>query len=109
MAGVAKPGEPRDRPTAPAPPPPPRWRMWLLPIGFVITLVLLSLTHTSTTPTKSFSYSKFLSQVDAGQVKTASINSGGAITGTLKGGDDYTSQIPTALTDTQLAPTLKSH
>jgi cell division protease FtsH len=83
--------------------------MWLLPIGFVITLLLLSLAHTSTTPTKSFSYSKFLSQVDSGQVKTASIDSSGAVTGTLKGGDDYTSQIPTAINDTQLAPTLKSH
>ena len=109
MTGAAKPGEPRDRPPAPAPPPPPRWRMWLLPIGFVITLLLLSLTHTSTTPTKSFSYSQFLSQVDKGQVKTASIDSSGAVTGTLKGGDDYTSQIPTAINDTDLAPTLKSH
>ena len=109
MTGAAKPGEPRDRPPAPAPPPPPRWRMWLLPIGLVITLLLLSLAHTSTTPTKSFSYSKFLSQVDSGQVKTASIDSSGSVTGTLKGGDDYTSQIPTAINDTQLAPTLKSH
>ena len=73
--------------------------MWLLPIGFVITLLLLSFAHTSTTPTKSFSYTKFLSQVDSGQVKTASINPSGAITGTLKGGDDYTSQIPTAIND----------
>jgi cell division protease FtsH len=109
MTGAAKPGQPRDRPPAPAPPPPPRWRMWLLPIGLVITLLLLSLAHTSTTPTKSFSYSKFFSQVDSGQVKTASIDSSGAVTGTLKGGDDYTSQIPTAINDTQLAPTLKSH
>ena len=109
MTGAAKPGDPRDRPPAPAPPPPPRWRMWLLPIGLVITLLLLSLAHTSTTPTKSFSYSQFLSQVDKGQVKTASINPTGAVTGTLKGGDDYTSQIPTAINDTELAPALKSH
>ena len=45
----------------------------------------------------------------AGDVRTASVNPSGAITGTLKGGDDYTSQIPTAITDTQLAPTLKAH
>jgi len=83
--------------------------MWLLPIGILITLILLSLSHTSSTPTKSFSYSKFLSEVDSGQVHTASVNPSGAITGTLKGGDDYTSQIPTAITDDQLAPTLKSH
>jgi cell division protease FtsH len=63
----------------------------------------------SSTPTKNFSYSKFVSEVEAGDVHTASVNPNGAITGTLKGGDDYTSQIPTAITDTQLAPTLKSH
>ena len=63
----------------------------------------------SSTPTKNFSYSKFVSEVDAGDVHTASVNPSGAISGTLKGGDDYTSQIPTAITDTQLAPTLKAH
>ena len=47
--------------------------------------------------------------MNAGEVRTASVNPGGAITGTLKGGDDYTSQIPTAINDTQLAPTLKAH
>jgi cell division protease FtsH len=109
LTGAAKPGEPTTRPPAPAPPPPPRWRMWLLPAGFLITLILLSLAHTSTTPTKTFSYSKFVSEVTSDQVRTASVNPSGAITGTLKGGDDYTSQIPTAITDDQLAPTLKAH
>jgi cell division protease FtsH len=109
LTGAAKPGEPNDRPRAPAPPPQPRWRMWLLPLGILITLILLSIPHMSSTPTKNFSYSKFVSQVEAGDVHTASVNPSGAITGTLKGGDDYTSQIPTAITDTQLAPTLKAH
>jgi cell division protease FtsH len=109
LTGTAKPGPPRDRPPAPAPPPPPRWRMWLLPIGILITLLLLYIPHMSSTTTKNFSYSKFLSEVTSGQVKTASVNPGGAISGSLKGGDDYTSQIPTAITDTQLAPTLKAH
>src|SRR5579863_1749504 len=107
--GTAKPGEPNDRPRAPAPPPPPRWRMWLLPAGVLVTVLLLSLVHTSSTPTKNFSYSTFLSQVDAGKVKTASVNPSGAISGTLKGGDNYTSQIPTAIDDTQLAPILRTH
>ena len=109
LTGSAKSGEPNDRPPAPAPPPPPRWRIWLLPLGVVISLTLLSIFHMSTTPTKNFSYSKFVSEVEAGDVRTASVNPGGAITGTLKDGDDYTSQIPTAITDTQLAPTLKAH
>ncbi|MGO9854633.1 MAG: ATP-dependent zinc metalloprotease FtsH [Acidimicrobiales bacterium] len=109
FTGSAKPGQPNDRPPAPAGPPPPRWRMWLLPAGVLITLILLSIPHMTSTPTKSFSYSQFVSQVDSGDVRTASVNPSGGITGTLKGGDDYTSQIPTAITDTQLAPTLKAH
>ena len=109
FTGTAKPGESKDRTPAPAPPRPPRWRMWLLPAGVLITLVLLSLPHMTSTPTKNFSYSKFLSEVESGDVRTASVNTGGGITGALKSGDNYTSQIPTAVTDTQLAPTLKAH
>ena len=109
FTGAAKPGRDNDRPPAPAGPPPPRWRMWLLPVGIFITLLLFLVPHMSSTTTKNFSYSKFLSQVTSGDVRTASVNPGGAITGTLKGGDDYTSQIPTAINDTQLAPTLRAH
>jgi len=109
LTGAARPGSPNDRPPAPAGPPPPRWRMWLLPAGIFITVLLFFIPHMSSTTTKSFTYSKFVSEVTSGDVRTASVNPGGAITGTLKGGDDYTSQIPTAIADTQLAPTLKSH
>ena len=83
--------------------------MWLLPAGILITLLLFLIPHMSSTTTKNFTYSKFLSEVTSGDVRTASVNPGGALTGTLKGGDDYTSQIPTAIDDTQLAPTLKAH
>ena len=75
----------------------------------MITLILLSLPHMSSTPTKNFSYSKFVSEVEAGDVHAASVNPSGAMTGTLKSGDNYTSQIPTAIDDPQLAPTLKAH
>jgi cell division protease FtsH len=109
LTGAAKPGEPNDRGPAPAGPPPPRWRMWLLPAGVFVTLLLLSIPHMSSTTTKSFTYSKFLSEVTSGEVRTASVNPTGAITGTLRGGDDYTTQIPTAIDDAQLAPTLKAH
>src|SRR5260370_41180738 len=91
LTGAAKPGQPRDRRPAPAPPPPPRWRLWLLPAGVLISLLLFSLPHTSGTPTKNFSYSKFVSEVEANEVRTASVNPGGAITGSLKSGDNYTS------------------
>src|SRR6202453_2262801 len=109
LTGTAKPGPPNDRPPAPAGPAPPRWRMWLLPVGIFLTLLLFLIPHMSSTTTKSFTYSKFLSEVTSGDVRTASVNPGGAITGALKGGDNYTSQIPTAIDDQQLAPTLKAH
>ncbi len=105
----ARPGGAQRSTSGTGSPPPPRWRRWLLPLGVLITLILLSIPHMTSTPTKSYSYSKFLSEVASGGVRTASVNPSGAITGTLKGGDDYTSQIPTAITDTQLAPTLKAH
>src|ERR1700728_2727013 len=109
LTGAAKPGEPDDRGPAPAGPPTPRWRVWLLPVGLFITLLLFLVPHMTSTTTKSFTYSKFLSEVTSGDVRTASVNPGGAISGSLKGGDDYTSQIPTAIDDQQLAPTLKAH
>jgi cell division protease FtsH len=105
----AKPGAPLDRGPAPAPPRPPWWRVWLLPAGFLITFLLFSIPHMTGTPTKDYNFSAFLSQVDGDHVKTASINPTGAITGKLKNGNNYTSQIPTALTDNSLAPTLKAH
>jgi cell division protease FtsH len=105
----AKPGMGPDRGPAPAPPRPPAWRIWLLPAALLITFLLFSIPHMNGTPTKNYDYSTFLKQVDGNHVKTASINPSGGITGTLKNGDNYTSQIPTALTDNSLAPALKSH
>ena len=105
----AKPGPPRDKPRAPAPPPPPRWRNWVLLAGILITLLLLFVPSVKTTPTKSFTYSQFLAQVQTNKVKTTSINPTGGVTGTLSNGDDYTSQIPTALADPSLATLLKAH
>jgi cell division protease FtsH len=63
----------------------------------------------NSTTTHSYSYTTFLSQVEANKVTTASIDPNGGVTGKLKNGDDYTSQIPLALDDSSLAPTLKSH
>jgi len=75
----------------------------------VITALLFLTPRMGGKPTENYTYSKFLSEVSAGGVKTASINPNGGITGELKNGDNYTSQIPTAIDDQQLAPTLKEH
>jgi cell division protease FtsH len=107
----AKPGPPREPPKAPPPPPPPKWRVWLLVAGIVVTLLLLfSPSMTSTTKKNhAYDYTDFLAQVTANQVKTASINSTGHVSGDLTNGDTYTSQIPTAIRDDTLAPLLQTH
>jgi cell division protease FtsH len=75
----AKPGAPRD----PAPPP--------------------------AAPNRTFSFTDFVTQVDANQVKTATVASNGHVTGRLANGDRYASQVPTAIPDTQLAAQLQDH
>jgi len=47
--------------------------------------------------------------VQGNHVKTASVNPSGAVTGDLKNGNSYTTQIPTALNNSQLTGILQSH
>ena len=61
------------------------------------------------TPPQALSYTSFVTDVTANKVSTASITSAGAVTGKLRGGSSYTSQIPTALDDNTLPTLLLSH
>ena len=102
-------GSHSDRSRTPAPPAPSGWRHWL-PFAGVGAAVLLLLTRgMGRASTLSYSYSTFLSQVQANHIKTAIIDPGGAVTGTLTSGTRYSSQIPTALGDGQLPAILKAH
>ncbi len=105
----ARSGPPKTPIRPVAPPPPPRWRIWLIPIG--IALVLLVLLHPGSkgTPTRSLTYTGFVNEVTANKVSTATISSTGSVTGKLRNGTAYTSQIPTALNDTGLSPLLRAH
>jgi ATP-dependent Zn protease len=47
---------------------------------------------------QKLTYSALVDRVNAGQVRSVSINSVGAVTGRLDSGREVTSQIPTALT-----------
>ena len=108
MTGPAKSGPPKDHRRPSVPPPPPPWRNWLLLVGLLITSFLLF----RPAPQKSvttLSYSTFLQKVNAGEVSTAKIDSNGAVSGTLKGGQNYDSQIPTALQDPNLSQALQQH
>src|SRR5271157_1726801 len=78
-----------------ATPPPPAWRNWLWPIMILVIFALWLYLPTRTTST-SLSYSQFLSDVSAHQVKTIDISStqGGTSSGTLTDGKTYTVVIP---------------
>ena len=100
----AKPGPPTEPPKPPPPAPPPRWLHTLWLAGLLGTLVLLFLPG----PTKSrtdFTYSEWKGKVDADQVRTATIDPSGKVTGELADKDKtaYSSRIPTALKDDALA------
>jgi cell division protease FtsH len=109
MSSSAKSGPPTGPPPRPAPPPPPRWRTWLLVAGTLVTLVLLFRPASSTSTTHSYAYSDFVAQVTANQVKTATIDQNGKVSGKLANGDSYTSQVPIAIKDDSLAPLLAEH
>jgi cell division protease FtsH len=108
LTGPARSGAPKDHPPAPAPPPPPAWRIWLLVAGILVSSYLL-FRPVSQASVESLTYSAFLRQVNAEQVSTAVIDPNGAVSGTLKSGQQYESQIPTALQDPNLAQELRSH
>src|SRR5206468_11614224 len=92
------------------PPPQPGWQRWLPLVGLLLTVALLLVwpMRSSNAPAE-LSYSQFLSEVHDGKIATAVIDPSGAVTGTLNGGGDYTTQIPTALQDTGLADELKAN
>ena len=107
-----KPGPPSDPPKRPVPPPPPRWRVWFLVVGIVATVGLLFIPAMgSAPPVTNLNYSSFVDKVNANQVSTATIDPNGKVTGQLKGsaGQHYSSQIPLALGNNQLAPILQAH
>ncbi|PJN38778.1 cell division protein FtsH [Streptomyces sp. CB02959] len=101
----AKPGPPREPPTPQAEPRAPGWRPWLLPIALVAIFVLL-LGRAHNPAGTSLTYSAFLGKVDTGQVKTVDIDDKGGVSGKLKDGRKFTTQIPTALGNTGLAQQL---
>jgi cell division protease FtsH len=55
------------------------------------------------------SYTGFVSEVTANKISTAAITSAGSVSGKLRDGSAYTSQIPTALNDNALSALLIGH
>lgn len=80
---------------------------WIL---MTLVMVLLLSRARSGPHTSSLSYSDFVGKVGASQVQMVDINDKGAVSGTLKDGTKFTTQIPTALgTGAQLQQQLTSH
>src|SRR5690242_862260 len=95
MSKQAKPPPPGDKAAPTAPPPPPTWRNWLWPIMLVVIFALFFLLPTRS-PSTSLTYSQFLHDVSAHQVKTVQLAStpGGTSSGTLTNGKSFTVVIP---------------
>ncbi|MFF3632518.1 ATP-dependent metallopeptidase FtsH/Yme1/Tma family protein, partial [Streptomyces sp. NPDC002164] len=106
----AKPGPPREPPTPPPRQPQPvggRWLFWWILMTLIIVL-LLARARSGPHPAP-LSYSDFVGKVGTSQVQVVDVNDKGAISGTLKNGTKFTTQIPTALnTGAQLQQQLTS-
>ncbi len=76
--------------------------------GLLLTTAVVGRPVMTTAP-RAFSFTNFVTEVTHNQVKTASIGPGGQVSGRLANGDSYTSQVPTAVPDAQLASQLLGH
>src|SRR6478609_3907909 len=85
------------------------WRRWLLPLGGAAgILALLSLTRGGP-PGMMLSYTRFLADVGASTVRAVTIGPAGQVTGSLSTGQPFTTTIPVALGDQNLAGRLAAH
>jgi cell division protease FtsH len=80
-----------------------------MPIGILVTGLLLvgPLLFAQSAPS-SMSFTDFLAKVDAGQVRSVTIDDRGAVDGTTTDGEQFTSQIPTALGNAELEEQLRA-
>ena len=99
---MSQPGPPGHANTAP-------WQRWLLPgviAAFFVTLLVLPRGAAPGTP---LTYTRFLADVGAGTVRAVTIGPAGQVTGTLAGGQPFTTTIPVALGGNGLAGDLAAH
>src|SRR5580693_5304123 len=90
MSKQATPPPPGDKPKPSAPPPPPAWRHWLWPIAIAVIFFLYLFLPTRTTST-SLTYTQFLTDASAHQVKTIDLAS---TAGGTSSGKTYTVVVP---------------
>jgi len=110
FSNPAKSGPPSERPLTPSPPSP-RRRVVLLVVGIILALTVLgpAFSANRTVSLTPLTFSSLVHNVQNDRVVSAAISPTGAVTGTLKGGRSYSSQIPVALQDNQLTGLLERH
>jgi len=99
---MSQPGPPGQANAAP-------WRRWLLPAAFAAFFVTLLVLPRRAAPGTALTYTKFLADVGAGTVHAVTIGPAGQVTGTLTGGQPFTTTIPVALGGNGLAGDLAAH
>jgi cell division protease FtsH len=99
---MSQPGPPGQANVAP-------WRRWLLPGIIAAYFVTLLALPRGAVPGMPLTYTQFVADVGAGTVKAVTIGPAGQVTGTLAGGQPFTTTIPVALGGNGLAGDLAAH
>ena len=85
------------------------WRRWLFPAAIAAGFVTLLALPRGAAPGMALSYTRFLADVSAGTVRAVTISPAGQVTGSLAGGQPFTTTIPVALGGNGLAGDLAAH
>src|SRR5580658_794007 len=93
---TSRPGPPGHANAAP-------WVRWLFPAAVAAGLAALLVLPRGAAPGPALSYTRFVADVGAGTVRAVTIGPAGQVTGTLAGGQRFTTTIPVALGGNTLA------
>ena len=85
------------------------WRRWLLPSAVAAVLVALLVLPRDAAPGMELSYTGFVADVGAGNVRAVTIGPADQVSGTLTGGHPFTTTIPAVLGGNGLAGDLAAH
>ena len=99
---MSQPGPPGQANAAP-------WRRWVLPAAIAAFFVALLALPRGAAPGTPLSYTRFVADVGAGMVRAVTVGPAGQVTGSLAGGQPFTTNVPVALGGNGLAADLAAH
>ena len=85
------------------------WRQWVFPAAIAAGFVTLLVLPRAAAPGTPLTYTQFVADVGAGMVRAVTIGPAGQVTGSLAGGQPFTTTIPVALGGNGLAGALAAH